>query len=230
MSGFTIFAIGVLACALVGFVLQKNGELAGLGNVKGRSALRAPHGKLTRTKRLDNVEDAPFFGKFARVGAMTLGATVVIVVLGSIGVLDLNGALAMALDFVFVVGIAVGVTQFDAGIWRSMSYALFGYLFGAVLATVAGVALGGWVIVVNAASMFFGAIGASVAVSAMPPVRTYAREFEDGHVNSIQVTARSMAAQAYDELLDAGWAVPVDRVQHPNAADDPRAMMEKRAK
>lgn len=218
MSGFTVFAIAMVACAVVGFVFQKNGEMAGLGRPAKRGGLRAPHGRLVRTKRLDGFEEVSFATKFARVGALCFPVTILVLVTGALGFVDLAGIAPASVDALAVVGIACGLTQADVGVVRSLAYALFGYVAAGVIATCVGlfvvplfVEFG--VAGINALTMVLGTLGASVAVSAMPLVRTYAREFEDGHVNSIQVTSISAAARAFERLADPGWTPPADRVQ-----------------
>ncbi|WP_165173029.1 hypothetical protein [Adlercreutzia sp. ZJ242] len=233
MSGFTLFVIIAVALAAAGFAFRKNGEMAGLGRAGRRGGLRAPHGRLVRTKRLDTFEELPFAAKFGRVALLALATTALVGVLCALGVLDLASVIPVSLDALAVVGIACGVTQGDAGVMRSLSYALVGYMAAGIVATLLGVyalapAFGMGTPGINALTMAAGATGAAAAVAAMPLVRTYAREFEDGHVNSIQVTSRSVAARAYDELADAAWTPPADRVQTGGEETGLRAAMERR--
>lgn len=233
MSGFTIFAIVVAALAALGFAFQKNGEMAGLGRPARRGGLRAPHGRLVRTKRLDAFEELPFSAKFARVAGLAFAATIAICAISAVGALDLAGVVPASLDVLAVVGIACAVTQSDAGLARPCAYALLGYLAAGVAATLLGLrvlapAVGLDVAGINALTMVLGTLGAAAAASAMPLVRTYAREFEDGHVNSIQVTSASRAARAYDRLADPSWKPPADRIREGGEEDGLRAAMERR--
>lgn len=231
--GFTIFLIVVIVLGLAGLAMQKNGELAGLGREGKRGGLRWPHGRLVRTKRLDAFEDVSFASKFVRVAAITFAITIIIGILCIAGLMDFADTLPTSLDLLAVVGVACALTQGDVGVWRSLGYALFGYVAAGVIATLLGlfalphlvdIGTGG----INALTMIFGTLGAAVAVAAMPLVRTYAREFEDGHVNSIQVTSTSAAARAYDRLLDSAWKPPEDRIKDADEAYNPRKAMSKK--
>ncbi|WP_165056212.1 MULTISPECIES: hypothetical protein [unclassified Adlercreutzia] len=233
MSGFTLIVVIAGALAAAGFAFQKNGEMAGLGRASRRGGLRAPHGRLVRTKRLDTFEELPFGAKFERVALLAAAATVLIGVLCALGVLDLASVIPVSLDAIAVMGIACGVTQGDAGLMRSLAYALVGYMAAGIAATLLGLfafapAFGMDTAGINALTMAAGALGAAAAVAAMPLVRTYAREFEDGHVNSIQVTSKSVAARAYDKLADPAWTPPAERVQSGGEEMGLRAAMERR--
>ena len=231
---FTVLAVVVVACAVVGLILQKNGELAGLGRVRRRSSIRAPHGRLVRTKRLDVTEESSFAGVFARVLLLEAAVAVVFIGLCVLGVLDPSQNLPAALQFIAAIGVSVGIAQADAGIWRALAFSLFGYLLlgggASLIALYAAFSLSfidtGFI---NMAMMAGGGVGCALAVAMIPPRRSYAREFEDGHVNSIQLSARSIAVKHYELLADPEWIPPVDRIQHPNMADELRDSMEKRA-
>ncbi|MDO4290589.1 MAG: hypothetical protein Q4C41_05105 [Eggerthellaceae bacterium] len=229
MAGFTIFAVIVLAVGAVGLLFQKNGEFAGLGRPAKRGGLRAPHGRLVRTKRLDTFEDLPFSAKFPQAFLVTFAITVVIGALCLFGVLSLVSVVPVSLDILCVTVAACCLTQADAGVVRAFAYALFGYMAAAVLATIVGMAAGAGVDMVNALTMVAGTLGASAAVAWMPLVRTYAREFEDGHVNVIKVSAKSAAARAFDPLCDQAWKPPADRIADAEAAENLREHMKKRA-
>lgn len=231
--GFTIFLIVLVALAALGFAFQKNGEMAGLGREGKRGGLRWPHGRLVRTKRLDTFEDMPFGPKFARVFAATFAVTFALGALCVVGVADFADTLPTSLDLIVVVGVACYMTQGDVGIWRALAYALFGYLLAAVAATLLGLFALPYVMSIdtggiNALTMVLGTLGAACAVAVMPLVRTYAREFEDGHVNSIQVTSSSRAARAYDKLCDPSWKPPEDRIKDAEAGYNPRKAMDKK--
>ena len=74
----------------------------------------------------------------------------------------------------------------------------------------------------------FGTLGAACAVSAIPVVRTYAREFEDGYVNALQVASTAAVTRRFEQLADDTWKPPADRVETAAAAYDLRAYMEQR--
>lgn len=232
MSGFIIFFIVMAAMFVVGFALQKNGELAGLGR-NPRGKMRAPHGRLVRVKRLDAFTELPFLAKFGRVAPIMLAATLLICILCIAGLISFSSPLPVSLDLLVVVGIGCALVQSDAGIWRSLAWALFGYFICGLIATLLGlyalplvmsIDTGG----INALSMVFGTLGCSACVAAMPLMRTYAREFADGHVDSLKVSSVSMAARAFDALEDPTWKPPADRVPPADEVDNVRALMEKR--
>ena len=224
---FTVVAFAVLAAAALGFAFMKNGELAGLGREHKRGSLRAPHGKLVRTKRLDNVVDASFAEVFPRLALVLFGITAIIFLLSAVGILSWDGAVGVSLDFLLVIGLSIILSASDSGYWKPSAYSISGYiLFAAVPSAI-------WVFVpsvaevlgvgtVNALTMLLGTLGTALLVSTMPAVYTYAREFEDGHVNSILVSSRSTACKAYSALEDPSWRPPADRVKNPEVANDPR--------
>lgn len=226
---FTFFSIAVVAAACLGFVFKKNGELAGLGRERKRGGLRAPHGKLVRTKRLDaDSNDAPFASRFLRLLVVLAALTAVICLLCAFGAFSWEGSVAVGLDLVLVIGAAVACSYSAAGAWRPFGFAVAGYLApGLVLAFcwAAGLpfayALGA--AGVNLLTMVLGTLGCAAAVAWMPVIATYAREFEDGHVNVIQVSVRSTAYRAYEALADQSWKPPAERVKDPGIANDPRA-------
>lgn len=230
MSGFTVFAIVLVVLALVGVALQKNGEFAGVGTGEKVSSLRAPHGRLVRTKRLDDFTELGFAQKFPRVLLCTFAVTFAIGALCVVGLLDFAALLPASLDLLAVVGVACALTQSDVGVWRSVSYALLGYLAGGVVATAGGLFAQLGTGAINALTMVFGTLGTSVAVAAMPLMRTYAREFADGHVNTIQVSSKSAAARVFDSVADASWKPPADRIADAQLGCEPRSFMEKRTK
>lgn len=228
--GYTVFAVVVIALAFLGLLFTKNGELSGLGRDHARGGLRAPHGKLVRTKRLDNVEEASFFEVFPKLALILFGVTAVIFLLSFVGVLAWDGAVGVSLDFLLVIGLAIVLLASDAGYWKPSAYSIAGYiLFAAVPSLmwifVPSVAESMGVGIVNALTMILGTLGTALLASFMPAVRTYAREFEDGHVNTIQVSSRSTACKAYVALEDASWKPPADRIKNPEAANDPRAFV-----
>lgn len=226
---FTVFSIVVVAAACLGLVFKKNGELAGLGREHQRGGLRAPHGKLVRTKRLDaDSDDTPFTSRFLRLLVVLAALTIVICLLCAFGVFSWEGSAGVGLDLALVIGAAVACSYSAAGAWRPFGFAAAGYLVpGLVLAFcwAAGVpfvcALG--TAGVNLLTMVLGTLGCAAAVAWMPVIATYAREFEDGHVNVIQVSERSTACRAYEALADQSWKPPADRVKDPGIANDPRA-------
>lgn len=226
---FTVFSIIVVAAALLGFVFKKNGELAGLGSERRRGGLRWPHGRLVRTKRLDaDSEEAPFAPRFLRLLLVLAIPTAVICLLCLLGVFSWEGAAGVGLDLALVVGCAVCLSYSAVGAWRPFGYAAAGYLapglllaccWAAGLAPVGTLGAAG----VNLLTMLFGTLGCAAAAAWMPGIATYAREFEDGHVNVIQVSVRSAACRAFGALADQGWKPPADRVEDPGLANDPRA-------
>lgn len=225
--GFTIFAIVIIVASLAGLLFKKNGELSGLGRDHKRGGLRAPHGKLVRTKRLDGIEDLSFKSRLGIVFAIVAGLTILVVGLCLIGILEFGGALAVCVHFVLVIGTSIAVAQADVGLWRACAFAVGGYLLLAALLSIAWVAGVPFVStlsapVVNMLTIVFGAIGAAFGIAWMPAVRTYAREFEDGHVNTIQISANAAAVKAYDQLLDNSWKPPADRIAHPEY-ENPRS-------
>lgn len=229
--GFTIFACIVVAAALAGILFTKNGELAGLGRVTKRGGFRAPHGRLIRTKRLDQTEETSFGSRFVILFAFVLVATVVLCGLHLIGLL--SSGVFVTIHFAVCVALCFGVAHSDSGVWRPFAYALFGYLlFAAVPSLLWALSLFGLssldVESVNLVTAVFGALGCALSVAYLPAVFSYAREFEDGYVNAIQVSSRSVARKAYDALIDNSWRPPADRIEHFRAAEDIRSFMEKR--
>lgn len=225
--GYTIAAVLILIASFAGLLFVKNGELSGLGREHARGSFRSPHGRLVRTKRLDSIEESGFVRKLAITGGIVAAITVVVLGVCLLGIIDFGSPVALFAHFVLVMLAACALSQLDAGIWRSCAFAMAGYL-------IMSFALSGfWYLGVpgvsslDAASidmltMVFGAIGAVLGIVVMPTIRTYAREFEDGHVNTIRVSSRSTAAKAYDLLLDQSWKPPADRIAHPEYADNPR--------
>ena len=224
---FTITTIVILLAALFGLLFKKNGELAGLGRESRRGGIRAPHGRLVRTKRLDAIEDAGFFEIFPRL-ALVLGIeTLVVLSLCFVGLLSWEGMAAVSIHVLAVIATTVFVSYSETGVWQPLAYALVGYLvpgFALALLWAANVSLVlSWgASGVNAATMVLGMLGVALCVSWMPVVRTYAREFEDGYVNVIQVSRRSVACRAYEALSDDSWKPPADRIADPGRANDPR--------
>ncbi len=225
---YTLFTVAVIALAFLGLVFKKNGELSGLGREHKRGGLRAPHGRLVRTKRLDSVEDSSFAEVFPKLFLLLAAVTAVIFLLSALGVLSWSGAAGVSLDFLLVIGLAIVLLSSDSGYWQPGVYAIAGYVVFAAVPSVL------WVLVpafadalsvggVNALTMALGTLGCALISSFMPATRTYAREFEDGHVNSIQVSARSAACKAYVVLEDSSWKPPADRIKNPEIANDPRA-------
>lgn len=230
---FTLFAVLVVLLAVAGFLFQKLGEFAGIGEGLRRGSLRAPHGRLVRTKRLDSFEDVPFLQKLPRALLPCVAVTVVLGGLSLAGVTDLAGAGPLGVDLIVVVVLAVGLVQRDAGILRPLGYAIVGYLAPAIVATLivwygVGAAVPVSAAVANGVSMVFGTLGAACAVSAIPVVRTYAREFEDGYVNALQVASTAAVTRRFEQLADDTWKPPADRVENAAAAYDLRAYMEQR--
>lgn len=224
---FTIFAIVIVAASFVGLLFKKNGELAGLGRNHKRGGLRAPHGKLVRTKRLDGVEELGFKSRLGIVFAIVAGLTILVVGLCLIGILEFGGELAVCVHFVLVIGTSIAVAQADVGLWRACAFAVGGYFVLAALLSLAWLAEVPFICtldapVVNMLTMVVGAIGAAFGIAWMPAIRTYAREFEDGHVNTIQISAHAAAVKAYDQLLDNSWKPPADRIAHPEY-ENPRS-------
>lgn len=225
--GFTIAAALILIASFAGLLFVKNGELSGLGREHARGSFRAPHGRLVRTKRLDNIEESGFVRKLAITGGIIAAITVVVLGVCLLGIVEFGSPIALVVHFVLVMLAACALSQLDVGIWRSCAFALAGYLVlsfalsGAWYVGLPGVsALAASTI--DMLTMVFGAVGAVFGIAFMPVIRTYAREFEDGHVNSIRVSSRSTAAKAYDALLDQSWKPPADRIAHPEYADEPR--------
>ena len=229
--GFTVFAVIIVAAALLGLLFVKNGELSGLGRASKRGGLRAPHGRLVRTKRLDQIEEASFAARFGMLAAIAIGVSVVVGGLHLLGII--NAGWFVSLHFALCMILCVGVSLSDSGPWRPLAYALVGYLLpSAVLAMlwaveaplIAGLSTQAF----NLIAAFIGALTCAFALACLPASYSYAREFEDGHVNAIQVSSRSLARKAYDALEDAAWKPPADRIADYKAASDLRSFMEKR--
>lgn len=224
---YTIAAVLILIASFAGLLFVKNGELSGLGREHARGSFRSPHGRLVRTKRLDSIEESGFVRKLAITGGIVAAITVVVLGVCLLGIIDFGSPVALFAHFVLVMLAACALSQLDAGIWRSCAFAMAGYL-------IMSFALSGfWYLgvlgvsnldaaTIDMLTMVFGAIGAVLGIVVMPTIRTYAREFEDGHVNTIRVSSRSTAAKAYDLLLDQSWKPPADRIAHPEYADNPR--------
>lgn len=227
--GIAFFGI-IVILAFLGLLFVKNGELAGLGREHKRGGFRSPHGKLVRTKRLDSVEETSFLEVFPKL-VLILGAiTVAIFALSFLGIIAWDGSIGVTLDFVVVIAVATLLMNTESEFWKPAGYAVAGYLALSVIPSIV------WVFVpsvdaslsvgfVNGLSMLLGTIGAAAVVSLMPTTHTYAREFEDGHVNTIQVSHRSVACKAYVSLEDPTWKPPADRIQNPEMASNPRAFM-----
>lgn len=214
----------VVVAACVGLALVKMGELAGVGRLAPRGSLRAPHGRLVRTRCLDAPAELGFDARLARVAAPLLAVLAVALVLGFSGLLAFAGVLLPTLELIVSLAVALGLACADAGPWRALGYALGGYLAGGVAATLAGLfvlpALMPFDVgAVNALTMALGTAGMALAVAWMPPKSAWAREFEDGHVNAIRVSDRSAAARAFRALDDPAWRPPADRIRHAHAVD-----------
>lgn len=214
-----IAAIVVIAAAC-GLAFVRLGELAGCGRPAPRGSLRAPHGRLVRTRCLDEPAALGFAARLGRLAVPLAGVLLAFLALGLAGALPLSGVLAPTLELIVAVAVALGMTYADAGPWRALGYALGGYLALGAAATAAGMALmPGDTAGANALAMIAGTAGAALAVAWMPPKSAWAREFEDGHVNAIRVSDRSAAARAYRAAEDRSWRPPADRVRHAHAVD-----------
>ncbi len=233
MSAYTIITIIIILAAVAGWIFKVNGELAGLGRKVTRGSFCSPHGSLVRTKRLDATEELPVFTRFGIMLAIGVGVTALLFLLSYFGLFSWGGAALLVVHFIVLMALCVGVAHSDAGIWRPLAYALFGYVLLAIIPSalwvyeitpVAQLSFGD----VNMLTCAFGALGAAVAVTLMPSLYSYAREFEDGHVNAIQVSSRSVARKAYDSVCDPTWKPPADRIADFKATQDIRSYMEKR--
>ena len=244
-------AILIVLAALLGLVLRKIGEHAGLGSQGRIPRILNEHGALIRTKRLDNGEHLGFGPMAVRLGIIDFALTLVVLILCWTGLFSLKGLIAGSVDIILVVGVTTAVAQTDAGIMRPFAYSLGGYIVGAVVSGIIGLGLlplmgldeasftgipligstegNSLTALVNLLTMVLGTLGTVVAVSGMAPQRTYAREFSDGHVNSIKVSGRSFASRQFAKLEDHSWEPPADRVQDPHIADNVRALKEKAA-
>ncbi len=231
--GYAIITIAIVLAAAAGFAFVKNGELAGLGRGGKRGGLRNPHGALVRTKRLDATEQTSFPYRFGILLAIVVGVTALLGLVSFTQILNWGSATFLTVHFILCVGLCMGVSMSDSGMWRPLAWALLGYL---VLALVPNVL---WVYEVtfvaslsfahvNALTALLGGVGCALGAALMPPLFSYAREFEDGHVNAIQVSGNSIARKAYDALLDPSWKPPADRIKDFRAAEDVRSFMEKR--
>lgn len=231
--GYTVFAILIIAAAAAGLLFKMNGELAGIGRPAKRGGLRAPHGALVRTKRLDQIEETPFLSRFGILLAIGVASTIIFAILTHLIVTDAGSNMFVGVHFALCVAVTVGVSYADSGIWGPLAYALGGYLVGAALVSVCwafGILPFGEASIddVNMITVCVAALCCALSVSFMPTVYSYAREFEDGHVNAIQVSSRSVARKAYDAVLDPSWKPPADRIKDYRAVDDLRSYQEKR--
>lgn len=231
--GYTVFACIILIAALVGFLFKKNGELAGLGRESKRGGLRAPHGRLVRTKRLDSTEDLPFLPRLGICLAVVAAVTMVIGLIAFVGLLSWGSMFFVGIHLILCIAACAVIAQSESGVWRPLAYAFAGYLVFAIIPSLM------WAFEVppvaamqyqnvNMLTVILAAFGCALVVACMPSLYAYAREFEDGYVNAIQVSSRSVARRAYDALLDPSWKPPADRVENYAAAEDPRSFMEKR--
>ena len=215
-----MITILIVAAAALGLAFVKMGELAGLGRPASRGSLRAPHGRLVRTRCLDEPASLGFGARLARLGAPLLVVLALALAVGLAGLSPLGGVLLPSLELIAAVAVGLGLTYADAGPWRALGYALTGYLAGGVAATAVGLgAMPGDVAAVNGLTMVAGTALEALALAWMPPKRAWAREFEDGHVNAIRVSDRSAAARAYQALADPSWQPPADRIRHAHAHD-----------
>lgn len=223
-----VIAALIVVAAVLGLAFVKLGELAGLGREAPRGSLRAPHGRLVRTRCLDDPAALGFGARLGRLGAPLLVVLVLALAVGLAGLSPLGGVLVPTLELIAALAVGLGLTHGDAGPWRSLGYAMAGYLAGAAGATALGLyvlpALMAFdVASVNALTMVMGTVGEALALAWMPPKRAWAREFEDGHVNAIRVSDRSVAARAYQAVADPSWQPPADRIRHAHAHDVVRA-------
>ncbi len=221
MSGFTVFAIVVVVLAIVGLALRKNGEMSGLGRAAqagSRSKMRAPHGRLVRTKLLDDAAAVPFSRRLLRALGASCAVTLILIVLCLVGLLDMGSALPASLDVLFVLGICMGVSAEQAVPWRSLGYAFVGYAELAAAATLVALYAvpGVTTAIANGVTVVAGTLGSAFLSASAPMQLGYAREFEDGHVDALRVADRSSAARAFDELVDPSWKPPADRIKIPD--------------
>ena len=231
---FTITAAAVVLIAVAGFIMRKNGELAGI-DVRRASRLRAPHGALVRTRRLDEVEVTPPARLVPRVLFPELLATIVIGGLCVLGLFDPASSIPVALQGIVVMILGAGIAYADLGLWRALGWSIAGYMIVGGGVSLAFFAMAGALpfvdtAFVNMTTMVCGALGSSIAVAFVPPRFAYAREFEDGYVNAIEVSSRSVAARAYDKLADPSWKPPRDRIDGALVGEDVRRSMERRAR
>lgn len=230
---FTIASIAVVLIAVAGFVMQKNGELAGIGR-RRTSRLRAPHGALVRTKRLDNREALAPIRLLPRVLLPEMLVTVVLGGLCVVKLFDAASAIPVAVQGIVVMILGAGVAHAEVGIWRALGWSIAGYLIVGGGLSFAVYALEGSLPFVdtgfvNLTTMVCGALGSSAAIALVPARRSYAREFEDGYVNAIEVSSHSVAARFYDELDDPTWTPPRDLADVAHAGEDVRKQMNRRA-
>ena len=230
---FTILAFAAIFLAAAGFIMQKNGELAGLGRER-TSRLRAPHGPLVRTKRLDKNEEIPPTRMIPRVLIPALIVTAIALALCLLDVLKPATSTPVALQGIIVVVLAAGIAHAQGGVWRAFGWSIVGYLVVGGVVSFATFAFAGTIpfvdtAFVNMTTMVCGAIGASLAVSFVSARRSYAREFEDGYVNVIEVAGRSVAARAFDQLADPSWRPSKDVIEKARAGEDVRNAMNRRA-
>lgn len=223
-----VIAALIVVAAVLGLAFVKLGELAGLGREAPRGSLRAPHGRLVRTRCLDDPAALGFGARLGRLGAPLLVVLILALAAGLAGLSPLGGVLVPTLELIAALAVGLGLTHGDVGPWRSLGYAMAGYLAGAAAATALGLyvlpsLMAFDVASVNALTMVMGTVGEALALAWMPPKRAWAREFEDGHVNAIRVSDRSVAARAYQAVADPSWQPPADRIRHAHAHDVVRA-------
>ncbi len=228
MTTYTIVAIIIIVLGVAGYVFKKRGEAEGLGG-QGMISSRSPHGKLVRTKRLDTLESPRFWTKFSKLFILMEGLTLVVCLLCWSPLLDASQGLPMAIDLILVLGAGMVLLQADEGYSRPLAYCFVGYLIGGALAVIFGISVlsaplnldsGG----INIVTMLGGSLGSALAGAWMPLLHTYARQFEDGYVNSIKLSERSSACKAFERLEDPQWDPPRDRIQDPSIADNIRAL------
>lgn len=212
-----IIALAIVAVGLLGFVLVKNDELSGVG--ASDSKLRNPHGRLVRTKKLDEVCDPGFLYRLKRTLPPALAAAVLSTVLAAfhVGGMDFAGNVPVSLTLLLTVVILTAMGYEEHRIWRSLGMSLVCFLAGSALSAAAVFVIplttGADIptAVYNVVTLYGGAIGAALGTATIAPTARFARQFADGTVSTVEVSLDGVAARAYGTVEDPDWNYRAER-------------------
>lgn len=216
----------VCIAGVLGWVIVKNDELAGLGRAVRPGSFRSPHGRLVHVKPLGQLPaeerwSRRFTRSFPLVSCIAVFACALISVgllqsvpLGAIGA-TIQGVLNTPLPAAIITAEALLRSHGGKRLLPTYIIALFGALLMQGIVLGAFAALGwlasfvadglgpaiSWVGVLFSSPFAF-ALGAALVVARTGSMVKFRRRFADGSENEIEVSSNSVAYGAFCELMD----------------------------
>lgn len=208
MPWVAIILTVVVLAGIIGVFLAKVDELSGLGRQHDLGSFRWPHGRLLRSRVLHVEEDFSRRDAILKVLVPCVVIAVVCAVLIMWGPLTAYGNVLTVISLLASLVIAsFSHGQKQAG--RAFAYAVICLACACtILVLITNAYSHASTAEVNAYTTLFGAVGASVGASAMPPRVVFAREFEDEHMSCVRLSQRSTAALQLLKVEDKSWNVP----------------------